>query len=113
MIDGMNNALLAIDQGKTNRAKSFAQKAKNLKSEDVENEKAQLKEQVEDFVSILVFQMVAGMRKTVPKTGLIDGGNAERIFQSMLDQEYASAITKTSNFDLVEQVYNQLSAGIY
>lgn len=43
----------------------------------------------EDFEAVFIETLVSAMRKTVDKSGLIDGGNAEDIYRSMLDSEYS------------------------
>lgn len=106
---GIEGALMAYGNGITTRkARALGETLESRQKE----EKAELREHCEEFVSILVYQMVSSMRKTIQRTGLIDGGNAERIFQGMLDQEYAMDITKNSKFDLVDQLYDQLSHGM-
>ena len=52
--------------------------------------------------------MLQTMRKTVQKTGLIDGGHAENIYTSMLDQEYAKLMASNNRSSLSEALYNQL-----
>ncbi len=103
--------MMAMGNNVANKAQSFADLNNNMEAKRLK-ERADLREHCEEFVSILVYQLVSTMRKTVPKTGLIDGGNAEQIFQSMLDQEHSMTITKASNFDLVEQLYEQMSYGL-
>jgi len=72
-------------------------------------EKEELKKACSDFQAIFVKQMLDSMRKTVNKTGLLDGGQAEEIFEDMLYDEYAQKISKTGNLGLDEMMYRQLS----
>jgi peptidoglycan hydrolase FlgJ len=62
-----------------------------------------------DFESIFVKQMLDSMRKTVTKTGLIEGGMAEDIFEDMLYEKYATTMTRSAGFGLADQIYLQLS----
>ncbi|PLX19067.1 MAG: hypothetical protein C0601_02965 [Candidatus Muiribacterium halophilum] len=48
------------------------------------------------------------MRKTVKKSGFMDGGNAEKIFQSMLDEKYAEAIADSGEMGLADMMYRQI-----
>ena len=52
--------------------------------------------------------MLKEMRKTVNKSGLVDGGMAEEIFEDMLYDEYAKEFSKTKAFGLAEIIYNQM-----
>lgn len=72
-------------------------------------EQDRLKEACSDFQAIFVKQMLDSMRKTVNKTGLLDGGQAEKIFEDMLYDEYAQKISKTADLGLDDMLYQQLS----
>ena len=61
-----------------------------------------------EFESIFVYQMMKEMRKSVKKTGLIHGGQAETIFRDMLDQEQA----KDVSIGIGSMLYRQLSKAI-
>ena len=50
---------------------------------------SKIRKLAEDFESVFLETLVSAMRKTVDKSGLIDGGNAEDIYRSMLDSEYS------------------------
>lgn len=71
--------------------------------------RAKLRESATEFQSILYGMMLKSMRDSVDKSGLIDGGNAESIYQSMLDQEYAKVLAEKDNSPLVEAMVDQLS----
>lgn len=59
------------------------------------------------FISFMMKQM----RDTVKHTeGLFDRGQAEKMFQSRLDNKYAKEIAKSKDFGLAESVYDQFSA---
>ncbi|WP_157151316.1 rod-binding protein [Brachyspira sp. SAP_772] len=75
---------------------------------DKEFQKKRLREVSEDFESLMINQMLKEMRKTVNKSGLIDGGMAEEIFEDMLYDEYAKEFSKTKTFGLAEIIYNQM-----
>jgi flagellar protein FlgJ len=62
----------------------------------------------QDFEAIFIKQMLNAMKQTVPKTGLMDGGFAEEIFEDMLYDEYAQAMAKTAQFGLSNLLYRQL-----
>jgi len=50
------------------------------------------------------------MRKTVNRSGLINRGMGEDIFEDMLYDEYAKKMVKTANLGISRLLYNQLSS---
>lgn len=61
------------------------------------------------FEAVFLKQMLDAMRKTVPQTGMLDGGIGQNIYKDMLYQQYAEKMSKTANFGLARLLYNQLS----
>ena len=53
--------------------------------------------------------MLNSMRQTVNKTGLLDGGMAEDVFEDMLYDEYSKLMAKNANLGLTDLLYKQLS----
>lgn len=62
-----------------------------------------------EFEAILIKQMLNAMKKSVPKSGLIDGGMAEEFFEDMLYDEYAKKMAETARFGLADMIVRQLS----
>ncbi|EKO76807.1 MULTISPECIES: rod-binding protein [unclassified Leptospira] len=60
--------------------------------------------------SIFVKMMLSEMKKTVGKSGLIDGGHAEEIFEDMLYDEYSKNLSSNSSLGLAEQIYQSYSS---
>src|SRR4051812_34346502 len=52
-------------------------------------DRGQIKKLAEDFESLFLNLVLKSMRETIMKGGLVDGGNAESIYTSMLDDEYS------------------------
>lgn len=67
-----------------------------------------LKEACQDFEALFVGQLFAAMRASVPDDGLLARSSGEKIFQEMLDGEYAKAISRTERFGLSQMLYRQL-----
>jgi flagellar protein FlgJ len=67
-----------------------------------------VKQLAKDFESIFLEQMFKSMRSSVQKSGLIDGGNAEEIYTSMLDSEYAKQMSQQSASGLADMIERQL-----
>ena len=62
-----------------------------------------------EFEAILIKQMLNAMRKSVPQSGLLDGGMAEEFFEDMLYDEYASKMAKNASFGLADMIVRQLA----
>lgn len=73
-----------------------------------EQKKAQLKETAQKMESLFINMMLKEMRKTIHKTSLFDGGFGEEVFNDMLYEEYANILSKTANFGLSNQIYQQM-----
>ena len=70
---------------------------------------AALKEACREFEAIFIEQMLKSMRKTVNKSGLMDGGMAEGIFEDMLYENYAQKMSKSADLGLSDMLYRQIS----
>ncbi len=76
--------------------------------EEKKKELEKLRNACADFESIFMHQMLKEMRKTVDKSGMIHGGQAEEIFADMLDQERA----KTMSVGIGNMLFMQLSKAV-
>lgn len=83
--------------------------ARILAADPVQDKK--LKESCQQMESLLLKQMISSMRKTVEKSGFIDGGQAEEIFSDMLYDQYAGEMSRSKTFGLSKVIYEQLSGG--
>ncbi len=73
-------------------------------------EMKQLKEAVQGFESYFLYILMKEMRKTVPETGFINGGNAEKIFRDQLDQELTIQMAKApGGIGIGKMLYDQLA----
>jgi Rod binding domain-containing protein len=61
-----------------------------------------------DFESIFLNKLLSSMRKTVPKSGLLDSF-ATDMFQSMMDEEMSKEMAKNKGMGMGEMIYNDLS----
>jgi flagellar protein FlgJ len=94
----MNSVDLAT-ASKTDELSARTSRAKDI---------AQVKKLAQDFESIFLEQMFKSMRSSVQKSGLVDGGNAEEIYTSMLDSEYAKQMSSQGNAGLSQMIERQL-----
>lgn len=72
-------------------------------------EDAALRNATKDFEALFVKQMLNSMKKTINKSGLLDGGMGQEIFEDMLYDEYAQKIADTANLGISDMMYQQLS----
>ncbi len=86
-----------------NRA-SQLQKSMNSQTDDKDK---QLYKACEEFEAMFFQMVLKEMRKTVHKSELTDGGFAEEIFESMLDEEIAKSAAKKEG-SLANLLYQQL-----
>jgi flagellar protein FlgJ len=77
----------------------------------VERQKA-LKNACRDFESLFVNYMLKQMRRTVPQDGLFGGGQAEKMYTSMMDSEVAKEISRQRGLGLAPMMYRQMMAAI-
>ena len=66
------------------------------------------REAAKGLESLLINQMVEEMRKSVPENELVPKSQAERVFESMLDSEYARAMSASGNFGIADQVLAEM-----
>ena len=63
-----------------------------------------------EMESLFVNQLMTEMRKTVQKTGLIDGGMSEEIYTSMLDSALAREAAESGGIGLARQLLQSFEA---
>lgn len=69
-----------------------------------------LRQATRDFEAIFIQQMIAAMRQTVGEGGLLRKSLGEKIFESMLDEEWAKKLAgRGGPRSLSELLYQQLS----
>lgn len=98
-IDG---GMLHYGETRFDRLRGGEERLAHAASEDVK-----LREVCRDFEAIFIKQMLDSMRKTVQKTGLVDGGMAENIFEDMLYDERARIMSRTGSFGIADLLYRQ------
>ena len=105
-ISVLNNIELADVQYRMNRMNAIP---KNDVSNTGKKNEAELMQSCKEMESLFVSQLMKEMRATIPKSGFLDGGNAENIYTSMLDDQYAKEIAQNGSLGLADSLYRQLS----
>jgi flagellar protein FlgJ len=67
-----------------------------------------LREAANDFEAIFIQQMLKTMRKTSFESDLLPKSEGEKVFQSLLDEQYALLSAKSASLGLGEMIYQQL-----
>ena len=76
----------------------------------VEDTPDAIREVARTFESLFLNEIMKNMRKTLPEDGLLNGGFANNVFNSMLDQEYSSIAARSGQVGLAEVIARQLGA---
>lgn len=95
---------LAASQREASVTTQAKDRVANLSSHD----RAKVAELAEQFESIFINTMFQAMRKTVPKSDMFGGGNAEDIFRNMLDSEYAKVMAAGRSTGLADVIEKDL-----
>jgi flagellar protein FlgJ len=73
---------------------------------------AKLHKACADFEAIMLRQLLAAMRESVPESGLLDGGHAEEMYQGMHDEQLANTLAQGKGVGFGETLYRQISRQI-
>ncbi|NLM54085.1 MAG: hypothetical protein GX195_04045 [Firmicutes bacterium] len=72
------------------------------------NSKQALMDAAKQFEALFLNILLAEMRKTVPENDLFGNNRAEKLFESMLDQEIAEQSVKSQSLGLAKMIYDQM-----
>jgi flagellar protein FlgJ len=70
----------------------------------------QLKQACREFEAIFVEQMMRSMKATVPEGGFINKSSATKMFEEMLDQQFAREIAASGQLGMGETLYRQMAS---
>jgi flagellar protein FlgJ len=62
-----------------------------------------------EFESVFMNQMLKAMRQTIPKNNLVNGGHAEDIYSSLLDEEFSRRMAYSQQGGISQALANQLN----
>jgi flagellar protein FlgJ len=69
---------------------------------------SKLKAACDDLEALFIHHMLSEMRKTVVKSGLIDGGRSEEIYTSLMDAELAKKMAGSGGLGLSTILLQQM-----
>lgn len=103
---GKSGAKKAMDREEAERlGRAAANQTRGTASYD-----SKLRGVAEEFVSVFMNQVMKSMRATVQENPAMHGDNGEKFFSEMLDDKYASQLSKGSGYGLTDLVYQALSS---
>lgn len=70
----------------------------------------EIKAVCQEFESLFLNYMLKEMRSTVPKSDLLDGGQAERIYTSMFDERLSQELAQKGGIGLAQMLEKNLLA---
>ena len=68
----------------------------------------QVRQAAEDFEAIFLGQMLAPMFQGLETDGLFGGGSAERVYRSMMIQEYGRAMAANGGIGIADAVQREI-----
>lgn len=83
-------------------------KTRNTGAEPDAKTRASARKVAREFEAMFTGMMLKSMRSTSGPDKLTGGGRGEEVFQSMLDQEYATAISQQGSVGLAQTIEKQL-----
>jgi soluble lytic murein transglycosylase-like protein len=76
--------------------------------ESLELKKHKLRKATKEFESFFVLHMLKAMRKTIPKSDMLNGGLGQDVYTSMFDEELARTVAGGSPNSLADVLYRSL-----
>jgi flagellar protein FlgJ len=70
-----------------------------------------LKEAAQQFESVFVAKLFETMRRTIPSSKVMGDDSSMKMYQQMLDNEFANKISQAGGLGIGEMLYRQLSGG--
>ncbi|MEZ0328961.1 MAG: rod-binding protein [Dissulfuribacterales bacterium] len=98
-IKSVSNSATLIQQGQ-NVQQDAARAAKNEK---------EMKKACADFEAIFLAKMLESMRKTIPKSGLLNGGKQEEIYTYFMDENLAKLASQGKGTGLGQWLYKEMA----
>ena len=71
-------------------------------------DEGKLKKACEDFESIFISQMLKEMRKSIPKSGLLDGGSEQDAYLSLFDEAFSKSMAQGGGIGLGKILYQNI-----
>ncbi len=70
--------------------------------------KKQIRKTADEFEAFFLSQVVEVMQAGIKTDGPFGGGNGEKVFRSMLSQEYSQAAVRSGGIGIADAVYQEM-----
>lgn len=95
----ISQSMQSLQANKLNTAAAQSQSAKD---------EAAPKAAAQDFEAVFISQMLEHMYAGIETDGMFGGGNSEKIYRSMLIEEYGKGIARTGGIGLADALQRQI-----
>lgn len=79
-----------------------------IKTPQATTDQKQARETAESFEAVFLSQMLEHMFSGIKTDGMFGGGYSEGIYRSMMNEQYAEAMTKSGGIGIADAVYRQI-----
>lgn len=69
---------------------------------------AEARKAAEDFEAFFLAQFIDRMFQDLPTDGMFGGGHGEKVFRSLLSQEYGKVMARTGGIGIADSVYREI-----
>jgi murein DD-endopeptidase MepM/ murein hydrolase activator NlpD len=97
--------ILTLQHGASQQAENIQNRLKTSGAGSAQE--ADLRQEATELASLFIFQMLQAMRRTIPKSGLLDEGFAHDLYHSFFDQEVARHVAVREDFGLTALLMQQ------
>lgn len=114
IISGLTNAGLTQTETSIKRQEAQSESFRSaLEKAVADQDETELKKACTEFEAYFIQTMFKEMRKTVhSEDGIFPKGQAETMFQELLDEENAKSAAKAGGIGLAEMMYRQMSPNL-
>ncbi len=102
----MESGIKSVSNAADVMQQSQAVQNKTVKATKSEKE---MKKACADFEAMFLAKMLESMRKTIPKSGLLDGGKQEEIYTYFMDENLAKLASQGKGTGLGQWLYKEMS----
>ncbi len=112
MSDIISSRIISMETVSLNKSMERVQQAIKTRDKLInEKNQAEINKASSEMESLFLNYLLKEMRATIPKSGFISGGNAEKIYTSMLDSQIAKDMSLKGGIGLSALIREHLSKG--
>ncbi len=100
---------MKIDNSLYSQISAYSSNIAKNKGIQKTSDKDELRESVDDFVSVLVSKVFKDMYNSIPKSGFINENLGDKWFKEMLIDEYSKKAAKENLKSIGDMIYRQIA----